>query len=64
VASCPRWQEGYACLLLLEKVAQQAGLAPLGWDQGAAARKAWSYTGELLLHQHLWAPPAPPGACL
>jgi hypothetical protein len=63
VASCPRWQEAYACLLLLEKGAQAAGLAPLAWGQGAAAHKAWGYTGELLLHQHLWAhllaPPAP-----
>jgi U3 small nucleolar RNA-associated protein 20 len=54
LASCPRWQEGYACLLMVEKAGTQAGLQQEAWVQGGAAKRLWAACTELLLHRHLW----------
>lgn len=54
LASCPRWQEGYACLLMVEKAGTQAGLQQEAWVQGGAAQRLWAACTELLLHRHLW----------
>jgi U3 small nucleolar RNA-associated protein 20 len=53
-ASVPRWREAYHLLLLLEKAVAAAGLEPLGWDQGADARRVWGAVARALLHPHLW----------
>lgn len=52
-AACPRWQEAYHCLRLLERLAASAPGA-LAWSQGSRVQALWAALPPLLLHRHLW----------